>query len=211
MVDVGPYRIDLGSNAGETTIEIPQSSDAARVGSTRKLGTAPRRAALPSTRLEARSRLALPSPPLYRTTRSRHGARGLPRLFPGRRCALPACQLLFVGGRPQPTPHATPTRVRISPGRHRIRADKSRRPNRYRTLPPHLIVMSVAPAPSNNQMNRDWTPPGPGWVYREKKETFSDCVWHVYPDCFMSCGVLFNTMQMAAYAANGTLLMSTLM
>ena len=62
--------------------------------------------------------------------------------------------------------------------------------------------------PSNNQMNRDWTPPGPGWVYREKKETFSDCVWHLIPDCFMSCGVLMDTMRAKAAEANGTLLMS---
>ena len=138
-----------------------------------RLGTAPPCTALPSTRLEGCSRLTLPSPPLYRTTRARHGARGLPRLFPGpRRARLSACQLLF--GRPaELTPHATPTRVRISPGRHRIRADKSRRPNRYRTLPPHLIAMSGQPQLSfNNQMNRDWTPPGPGWVYREKEGDF---------------------------------------
>ena len=64
---------------------------------------APPCTALPSTRLEARSRLALPSPPLYRTTRARHGARGLPRLFPGRRCALrPASCCLSAAGRNQP-------------------------------------------------------------------------------------------------------------
>jgi len=30
--------------------------------------------------------------------------------------------------------------------------------------------------PSNNQMDRGWTPPGPDWVYREKKETFTIAV-----------------------------------
>jgi len=45
-------------------------------------------------------------------------------------------------------------------------------------------------------------------VYREKKETFSDCVWHVIPECFMSCGVLIDTMRAQAAEANGTLLMS---
>ena len=64
----------------------------------------PRRAALPSTRLEGRSRLALPSPPLYRTTRARHGGRGLPRLFPGRRCALrPASCCLSAAAATNPT------------------------------------------------------------------------------------------------------------
>ena len=45
-------------------------------------------------------------------------------------------------------------------------------------------------------------------MYREKKETFGDCAWHVYPDCFMTCGALMDMMRMKAYEANGTLLMS---
>ena len=68
-----------------------------------RLGTAPPCTALPSTRLEGCSRLTLPSPLLYRTTRARHGGRGLPRLFPGRRCALrPASCCLSAAGRNQP-------------------------------------------------------------------------------------------------------------
>ena len=69
-----------------------------------RLGTAPPCTALPSTRLEGRSRLALPSPPLYCTTRARHGGRGLPRLFPGRRCALrPASCCLSAAAATNPT------------------------------------------------------------------------------------------------------------
>lgn len=33
-------------------------------------------------------------------------------------------------------------------------------------------------------------------------------MWHVIPECFMSCGVLIDTMRAQAAEANGTLLMS---
>ena len=35
----------------------------------------------------------------------------------------------------------------------------------------------------------------PGWVYREKRESLTDCTWHFYPECCMACGVMKDTLD----------------
>ena len=44
---------------------------------------------------------------------------------------------------------------------------------------------AASTAPRYNLMDRDVQPPGYN-VYREKKESFTDCIWHCYPaECCM--------------------------
>ena len=49
---------------------------------------------------------------------------------------------------------------------------------------------AASTAPRYNLMDRDVQPPGYN-VYREKKESFTDCIWHCYPaECCMCLYVM---------------------
>ena len=60
-----------------------------------------------------------------------------------------------------------------------------------------------AAPPSNNRMDRNCD--RPGWVYRETRETFTDCTWHVYPECCMPYDFAKGHME-AVKEANGGIL-----
>ena len=64
---------------------------------------------------------------------------------------------------------------------------------------PPVFMTKVAPQPteaappSNNRMDRNCD--RPGWMYREKRETFTDCTWHIYPECCLACCACKDTLD----------------